>query len=87
MNCPYCNKETECGTIQSQHELRWQEARHIFITHKETDVMLSERNVWKGSAVKAYLCRECKKIVIDYSTECDLNKKDSHEPADSDDGK
>ena len=75
MNCPYCNKDTECGVIQSQHEIRWREARHIFITHKETDVTLSGRNIWKGSAARAYLCRECKKIIIDYSAECDLNKK------------
>ena len=87
MNCPYCNKETECGVLQSQHEIRWQEARHIFITHKENDVMLSERNIWKGSAIKAFLCRECKKIVIDYSNECDLNKKDSTDSDDSDDCK
>ena len=75
MNCPYCNKETDCGVIQSQHELKWKKNRHIFTVEKESDILLSARNIWKGSAIKAYHCPECKKIVIDYSEECDLNKK------------
>ena len=76
MNCPYCNKELEAGVIQSQHELRWQKVRHIFISHSDTTVMLSDRNIWRGSAVKAMLCRECQKIIIDYADEyCDMNKK------------
>ena len=76
MNCPYCNNELECGVIQSQHEIRWQKARHIFATHSDTSIMLSDRNIWRGSAIKAFLCRECSKIVIDYADEqCDLNKK------------
>lgn len=75
MKCPYCNKDTEPGVIQSQHALRWQKTRYIFLTKRETDITLSDQNIWKGSAVKAYLCRECQKIVIDYSEECDLNHK------------
>ena len=77
MNCPYCNKETEMGLIQSQHAIRWQKTRYFFMTQRESDITLSNQNVWKGSAVKAYLCRECEKIVIDYSEECDLNRKNS----------
>lgn len=62
------------GAIQTQHELRWQKTRHLFVTRRESDVMLSHKNIWKGSAAKAFLCRECQKIVIDYSTpDCDLN--------------
>ena len=75
MKCPYCNKETEAGVIQSQHAIRWQKNRYFFITHKESDVTLSEQNFWKGSAIKAYHCTDCKKIIIDYSVECDLNHK------------
>lgn len=75
MNCPYCNEEMECGVIQSQHELKWRKHRHIFISQHNMDVQLSARNIWKGSAVKAYACPDCKKIIIDYAEECDLNKK------------
>ena len=75
MKCPYCNKETESGVIQSQHALRWQKARYLFMTQKEHDITLSEQNIWKGSAIRSYLCRDCKKIIINYSEECDLNRK------------
>lgn len=79
MLCPYCNNELEAGVIQSQHELYWREKRHFFFISSENDISLSERNIWKGSAVKALLCRNCQKIIIDYSGDgCDLNKLKAH---------
>ena len=42
----------------------------------EGSVILSELSFMKGSAVTAFLCRECKKVIIDYSDEnADLNQR------------
>jgi len=39
-------------------------------------VVLSELSLLKGSAVKAYLCRACKKVLIDYADEtADFNRR------------
>ncbi len=41
-------------------------------------VCLSMRSFWKGSAVKAWLCRDCKKVVINYADpDSDFNQKHS----------
>lgn len=73
MNCPYCGRELEKGLIQSPNEISWLkgEQKHLFAKAEfhEGAVVLSEFSFVKGSAVKAFLCRECKKVVIDYSDE------------------
>ena len=80
MKCPYCNKEMEKGLIESPHEINWKkrEKRSLFGNadfHNDA-VVLSELSYLKGSAVVAYLCRECEKVIIDYSdTNADLNNR------------
>ena len=81
MVCPYCGKETEKGIIESDIELNWKsgEKRTLLgnAEFHEGAVVLSERSFLKGSAVVAYLCRECKKVIIDYGDEkSDLNHRD-----------
>ncbi len=69
MNCPYCNKEMEKGIIQSPHEISWSKKSHLFgaaYLH-EGSVVLSEFSSLKGSKAVAYLCRGCKKVIIDYT--------------------
>ena len=78
MKCPYCNKEMEKGLIQSPQEIAWYsgDSRRFFNNSDfhEGSVTLSERSLLKGSAVTAWLCRDCKKVVIDYGDEnSDLN--------------
>lgn len=71
MNCPYCNWEMEEGYIQSPIEIFWNKGskRHILGRSElhENAVMLSKYSFVKGSAVRSYLCRNCKKVIIDYS--------------------
>ena len=71
MQCPYCGKEMEEGLIQSPQEIAWLRGtkRPLLGRAKFHDgsVVLSELSVMKSSAVTAYLCRECKKVLIDYS--------------------
>ena len=71
MKCPYCEKEMEQGFIQSPHEISWKKGdkRPLF-------VILSELSFMKGSAVTAFLCRDCQKVIIDYSDEnADFNQR------------
>ena len=71
MICPYCKKEMEKGFIQSPHELAWLpgEKRHLFAAAQfhEGALVLSKLSLMKGSAVTAYLCRNCQKVLIDFS--------------------
>ena len=80
MKCPYCNKEMEEGIIQSPQEISWKKGikRHVVgrAQFHEGSVVLSELSFMKGSAVKAFLCRICMKVIIDYSDEkSDLNQR------------
>ena len=49
----------------------------------ENDITLSALNIWKGSAVRAFLCEECRKVIIDYAdATCDMNEKSADIKAD-----
>lgn len=71
MKCPYCGEEMEKGFIQSPQEISWLkgEKRPLLgrAAFHDGSVILSELSMLKGSAVTAYLCRACKKVLIDYS--------------------
>ena len=71
MKCPYCKKEMELGFIQSPQEISWKKGDKRPLMGRaqfhEGSVILSELSFLKGSAVTAFLCRECKKVIIDYS--------------------
>ena len=78
MKCPYCNNVMEEGIIQSPQELSWKKGikRPVFgrAGFHEDSIVLSKLSFMKGSAVKAYLCRKCKKVIIDCADkESDLN--------------
>ena len=80
MKCPYCGNEMETGLIQSPQEISWikGEKKHLFGRAELHDgsVVLSELSFLKGSAVTAFLCRECQKVLIDYSDEhSDFNSR------------
>ncbi|MBP5605542.1 MAG: hypothetical protein J6X60_08370 [Ruminiclostridium sp.] len=78
MNCPYCGVEMEQGLIQSNHAVSWNKGtkRRMFTPAFSSDVTLSELSLTKGSAVIAYNCGACRKVIIDYADpESDLNKR------------
>ena len=80
MKCPYCEKEMEQGFIQSPHEISGKKGdkRPLFdrAQFHEGSVILSELSFMKGSAVTAFLCRDCQKVIIDYSYEnADFNQR------------
>ena len=61
----------EKGLIQNQNELAWLPGnnRKLFVGAKlhEGAVVLSKLSVLKGSAVTAYICKKCEKVIIDYA--------------------
>lgn len=73
MKCPYCGNEMEQGFIQSPQEISWKKGdKRPFLGRAqfhEGSVILSELSFMKGSAVTAFLCRDCKKVIIDYLDE------------------
>ncbi len=76
MNCPYCNEDMEMGVIQSPQEISWKYKKHFTGRARFHDgsIILSKLSFVKGSAVKAYCCRKCEKIVIDYKNgDCETN--------------
>ena len=70
MQCPYCGKEMELGLVQSPHEIAWLkgDTKHAFAiaaAHKDAIVLspLNIKNMITGCAVRAFLCRSCKKVI------------------------
>jgi len=73
MKCPYCQNEMEKGYLQSRDGLAWTGKKHLisaFSPYFSDAVSLSSDGVSAApKTVDAYLCRSCKKVIIDYSTE------------------
>lgn len=67
--------------LTSVHDLTWwkegkRRKTSIYPRNQEGSIVLSEMSYLNGGAVEAYLCRECKKIIIDFiDGKCDLNKR------------
>jgi hypothetical protein len=78
MVCPYCGNEMEKGLIQSPREIAWLKGEKKAFLGKAAfhsgSVILSESSILKGSAVAAYLCRNCQKVLIDYAEPSELNR-------------
>ena len=68
MVCSYCNNEMEVGVIQSPNEISWSKKKRLFARAElyKDSIVLAEWSFVKGSSVEAYLCRKCKKIVIEF---------------------
>ncbi|MBP5604649.1 MAG: hypothetical protein J6X60_03790 [Ruminiclostridium sp.] len=78
MNCPYCGSEMEEGLIQSSQAIAWNRGtkRRALRPAYSDDVTLSELSLIRGSAVVAYNCGYCRKVIIDYADpKSDLNKR------------
>ena len=67
MKCPTCGQEMEEGVVQSAREIFFTIEPHRFwFKVKKEEVLLSSHN-WTRPTCIAYLCRNCKKVVINYS--------------------
>lgn len=67
MKCPTCGQEMEEGFVQSVREIFFAIEPHRFwFKVKKEEVLLSSHN-WTRPTCVAYLCRNCKKVVINYA--------------------
>ena len=68
MKCPYCGEEMELGMIESSDPLGWKKEK-TFVNRpskKRGEIMLAKPAMFGHGTVDAYLCRECRKIIISY---------------------
>ena len=67
MKCPTCGQEMEEGFVQSAREIFFTIEPHRFwFKVKKEEVLLSSHN-WTRPTCVAYLCSNCKKVVINYA--------------------
>ena len=67
MKCPYCTNEMEQGLIASPEPINWLKEEH-FINQPKKDqgeIQLAKASMGKRATIEAWLCRSCKKIIID----------------------
>ena len=74
MKCQYCNKDMELGLIESKYQIIWTKGDKkkplINVRVPKGSVILAKqdlKSLLTGCSVKTFLCRSCKKVVIDYS--------------------
>lgn len=68
MRCPGCGEEMEPGFLQSGQRMVWVKTPHkISLLQKKGEVLLGN-NVFEGLSFEAYICKSCKKVLLDYST-------------------
>lgn len=68
--CSVCNKEMKKGYIQSGTRLAWVpkvSKLSVEPSFNKESVLLSNQNRLSINYVDAYLCENCKKVIIDYS--------------------
>ena len=71
MKCPYCGSEMEDGVVQSAREIFFTTQPRKgwnFFKPQAGDTSLSWHNLTRPTCV-AYLCRACKKVILDYDVE------------------
>jgi hypothetical protein len=67
MKCPICHSEMEQGFLQGMRRVAWVKKRHrISLFPKEGEILL-ENNVFNDFIFSAWICKGCKKIVVDYA--------------------
>lgn len=67
MNCPVCGQPMEQGFVQAGQMATWVKKKHLVsLLPREGEVML-DRNLMGYCAIPAYICKTCRKVLMDYS--------------------
>ena len=67
MNCPICDKIMEQGFVQAGGTVTWVKKKHkISLWPRKGETMLG-RSVMGYCAIPAYICKDCKKVLLDYT--------------------
>lgn len=70
MKCPWCGKEMTDGFINSARQVLFSENPNspLIFTKAGGDINLTQHN-WTRPSSKAYHCKSCKKVIVDYGFE------------------
>ncbi|MBQ4057380.1 MAG: hypothetical protein IJD40_00440 [Lachnospiraceae bacterium] len=77
MKCLYCEKEMELGYIQSPCGVVWTPKKHLiesFAVLDKNGISLANGAAINAGTVYAYKYSECKKVVIDFSTDSTMDE-------------
>lgn len=67
MNCPVCGNEMAQGFLQGGQRIAWVKTPHkVSLLPKSGEVLLGN-NLMEDLSFPAGLCKNCKKILLDYS--------------------
>ena len=69
MKCPQCGKEMEAGLLYTGgHQILWTRAKGRWsgIPWKKGDVVLQPMNFLGRNGLSAWICEDCRKVVLDY---------------------
>lgn len=67
MKCPVCGNEMEKGFVQALNRMAWVKKKHaVSLLPKEGEVLLGNK-AFTDVVIDAYICKACRKIVMDYS--------------------
>lgn len=67
MKYPYCNNEMESGLLQGMRRVAWVKKKHkLSLLPKQGEILL-DNNKFKDFVLSAQICKQCRKIVVDYS--------------------
>ena len=67
MNCPVCGKEMEKGYVQTSCGLTWVKQKRVISLFPQEGSINLPGSTFSGLAVDAFVCRTCKKMVVDYA--------------------
>ena len=68
MICQFCNTEMEKGYLQAGQIMLWAKKKHkISLLPREGEVLVAKDYLF-CVAPEAYICKECEKIVVDYTS-------------------
>ncbi len=73
MKCPYCQKEMRLGYIQCRDGINWTPKKQLIAAFSYLGrgkiSLQNGASIITKSAVYAYNCDDCKKIIISYNDE------------------
>ena len=69
MRCPFCGNDMEKGLLQSGNMIVWVKKKHyLSLLPRDGEVVL-DRNYLTGASVPSWICKECKKVISEYTEE------------------
>ncbi len=67
MDCPTCSEKMEKGFLQGRQRVAWVKKKHKISIHPKEGEILLENNIYKDFLLTAWICKNCEKILVDYS--------------------